>query len=564
MAPAADFIIVGGGTSALLLASKLAAAVSRPKILVIEAGSDYQARSDALRKPSDRFSLAYTNPELDHGYSTIPQRGLNDRILPYIRGKGLGGSSLMNFMAYLSGCKQDYDFWAELVGDDSWGWEHAHKRLREIENFNGAVPEGFDAVASPSFEEHGHEGPVGVSLPKVWESGAKELILEAPKLGIPINKDLNSGNLLGLGMSPICAQDGLRTTSASAFLKTIPENLEIWTDTLVAKVLFEGKRAVGVQLLDGRTVTAKHEVILSAGSVDTPKLLMLSGVGPRATLAEHQIPVVAELEGVGKGLVDHPAIFLCASMKPGYAIGERMAFSRSSAPDKTGELDKQNQSLAVMFNKISRLYSTPEFLALPAQEQAFLKRDGVPTYEAAFGGPLVPPEAEKEIPDGYEYLSIVVFAMNPRSKGSVSISSNKAEDKPVLDLGAYTDASGFDVKVMKESIRDVVHFFESTEMYKNGFDKWLGGPGDLGDEKGLEALVREMSITVWHACGTCKMGRVGEEGTCVGSDFKVRGVEGLRVVDMSVAPVLVSGHTQATAYLIGMMAAEKLMEEYGL
>jgi choline dehydrogenase-like flavoprotein len=258
-------------------------------------------------------------------------------------------------------------------------------------------------------------------------------------------------------------------------------------------------------------------------------------------------------------------------MKPGYGIGARIAFSRSQkiADQKKAEgAEKQNQTLAVMFNKVDRLYESKEFLALGRKEQEFLKREGVPTYEAAFGGPLNHPSLEAEIPEGYEYLSIVAFEMNSQSHGSVSISSSNPVDPPLLNLGTFTDPTGFDVKVVKESIRDVVHFFEGTETYKQGFVRWLAGPGDLGtgedEDRELEKLVRENSIPVWHGCGTVKMGREGEEGTCVGSDFKVLGTEGLRVIDMSAAPVLISGHTQASAYLIGAMGAEKLIEEYGL
>ncbi|CZR66954.1 related to alcohol oxidase [Phialocephala subalpina] len=564
MEPTADFIIVGGGTSALLLASRLASRPSKPRVLVIEAGPSHSS-SPNLRNPSDRYSLASTNPELDHGYMAVEQKGLNGRVLPYARGKGLGGSSLINFMVWLCGCKEDYDSWAEIVGDDGWGWENTRRHLNEIENYHVEVEEGLKSVADPSFDGHGHAGsdkdsrPVGVSFPKIWEKGVKEFILEGPKLGVSINKDLNSGNLIGLGMSPLSSENGLRTTSASANLKTVPDNLEIWTDAPVARVLFESKRAVGVVLLDGR----------KAGTIDTPKLLLLSGIGPASTLTEHKIPIIAELDGVGQKLLDHPAIFFSALMKPGYGIGERIAFSRSQIVDqKVDEAEKQNQTLAVMFNKVERLYESKEFLALGEKEREFLKREGAPTYEAAFGGPIYPPTLEAEIPEGYEYLSVVVFEMNSQSHGSVSISSSNPVDPPLLNLGTFTDPTGFDVKVVKESIRDVVHFFEGTEMYKQGFVRWLAGPGDLGtgedEDRELEKLVRENSIPVWHGCGTVKMGREGEEGTCVGSDFKVLGTAGLRVVDMSAAPVLISGHTQASAYLIGAMGAEKLIEEYGL
>jgi hypothetical protein len=223
----------------------------------------------------------------------------------------------------------------------------------------------------------------------------------------------------------------------------------------------------------------------------------------------------------------------------------RMAFENDAAAvqkateqwakDGTGQLAEHNVSLAVMFNKVPSLYQTPEFTQLSPVEQEYLLRDTVPTYEATFGGPKFPPSVE--VPLGHEYLGITVFGMNPQGAGTVKLASANPADKAIVD--PRTLVHPFDSRVMFDSLIDVLNFFKGTNIYKKYFVNWLAGP-ETYEDKDIQKFLEEQIILVWHANGTVKMGRKDDKGTCVDSDFKVLGIERLRVADMSVSPVTIN------------------------
>ena len=282
------------------------------------------------------------------------------------------------------------------------------------------------------------------------------------------------------------------------------------------------------------------EIILSAGSFDTPKILMLSGIGPREELARHGIQTIKHLPGVGKSMKDHPAVFMTALMHPGFT--ERMAFETNAAAletaaaqwkkDGTGRFATERQSLLIMFNKLPEIYNTEEFRALPEDVKEYLQRETVPTYEATFGGPKFPPTVD--IPLGMEYLGVTVFCMNAQSEGNVTLASSDPADAMVIDPGTLTHP--FDRRVLLDSLTESLKIFKSMKQYKEGFVSWLMGPKSESRED-LETFLEEQTLLVWHASGTVKMGKKGDENACVDSEFKVSGLERLRVVDMSVTPV---------------------------
>jgi choline dehydrogenase-like flavoprotein len=271
---------------------------------------------------------------------------------------------------------------------------------------------------------------------------------------------------------------------------------------------------------------------------------MLSGIGPREELSRHGIPITKHLPGVGQALKDHPAVFMTALMKGKFF--HRAAFDSSPSlisaaqeqwdKDATGEMAEQFSSLPVIFKKLPGLYKTPEFLALPEQEKEYIQRDAVPTYEAAFMGPKIPPMAE--IPEGKEYLSLVAFAMNPQGSGTVTLASPNPEDAAIIN--PKTLSHPYDKRVLVEAIIDFIKIFQGTGVYKEGFEGWVNGPASL-ERSVVERFCEEQAILVWHANGTVKMGKRDDEnkGACVDGAGRVFGLKGLRVADMSISPVTI-------------------------
>ncbi|KAF2817124.1 alcohol oxidase [Mytilinidion resinicola] len=564
MALAFDFIIIGAGTSGCLLANRLVNARTRPSVLLIEAGG--RPEGDTLRAPFHRWTPAFTRPDLDHGYSTVPQKELNDRCIPYARGKGLGGSSILNFAVYLYGSKEDYNRWAELVGDDSWRWEETKERFKRIENYDTSTAHKYSKYADPRAEDHGQEGTVDISIPVDLEKGSEAYLDALLNLGHPLNLDLNSGNPIGVGVFPSSYSRQGRTTSATAHLESPPSNLTIWTENKVARLLKNGKKIVGVEVDDGRKASSFKDVIVSAGALDTPKLLLLNGIGPAAELKAHGIEVVHDLSGVGKNLRDHILAFICAEVDTD--LTERYAFESNADSvrdaqqlwneSRSGPMAHHNGTLAGGFFKDPHLEEYPEFQALPKDIQQYLSKPTVPASEITGCAALFPPGSQLSPNSGY--LSIVTFLMNPQSEGEVTLRSANPQDTPVIDF-KYMEHP-YDRKVMTEAVRNTVDFFQDSDLKKH-IKRFVFAPESRSHED-VQKFLKDAVGTVWHAHGTAKMGRPDDPMACVDTAFRVFGVEGLRVVDLSVAPVTTNNHTQPTAYLIGQKAAEVMIKEYGL
>ncbi|KAF2199071.1 choline dehydrogenase [Delitschia confertaspora ATCC 74209] len=564
--PSYDFIIVGGGTSGCLLAHRLAHAPSRPSVLIVEAGG--QPEGDTLRAPYYRYTPASTRQDLDHGYATVPQKELGGREIPFTRGKGLGGSSILNFMVYLYGSKEDYNRWAELVGDESWKWAEVQELFKKIEDFDITGAKNYSHLANPDPENHGKGGTIKICLPPVLEQGT-ELILEAiTKNGPPVNLDFNSGNPVGVGISPVSYSKEGRTTSATAHLVGAPDNLAIWIDAPVHQLIFEGDRVVGVEAADGRKATAGKEVILSAGALDSPKLLLLSGIGPAKELEGLGISVVKDLPGVGKHLQDHVLAFLCAEVK-GNPLNNKYAFEKDATlileaqalweKNYSGDFTRHNNTSWAGFLKVPDMEHLLEYKALDEGWREFLSRDAVPHYEFIGNNILMPPDAQLD--EGNGYLCVGSFLMNPLSEGSLTLRSANPEDKPLIDP-AYLNHP-LDKRLFIEGIRQTWQMLFENPDIKKHIKRKLRGPASLSDEDIVE-FIKTAATTVWHANGSVKMGKKDDPLACVDSDCRVYGVEGLRVVDLSVCPLTTNNHTQATAYLIGEKVAEKMIVEYEL
>lgn len=301
--------------------------------------------------------------------------------------------------------------------------------------------------------------------------------------------------------------------------------------------------------------------------MDTPKLLLLNGIGPKSELETLGIEVKKDLPGVGKHLSDHILVFMCVEVDG--SINERYTFESNEAlvaeaqelwnKDQSGAFALQQSVLWGGFLKLPGLETLPEYKQLPADHQEFLSRDTIPAYEFISNGPLWPPGSQ--VTPGNSYLTSIAFLMHPQSEGSVTLQSKNSADKPVIALNYLTHP--YDRVVFREAIRNTWNKIFENPKIKPSVRKTLSGPASLSDAD-LDVFANDNAGTVWHANGTVRMGKEGEKEACVDKDGKVFGVQGLRVADLSVCPLTTSNHTQATAYLVGRKISEKMIREYGL
>ncbi|KAL4982218.1 hypothetical protein BDW68DRAFT_182760 [Aspergillus falconensis] len=561
-----DFIIVGSGPSGSTLASKLALSAAQPRILLLEAG---QRKDDRTLRVSGNRWTTFQEADINWGYKTTPQQHCNGRKIDYSRGKVLGGGSAINFGIYTVGAKDDYDAWAEIVGDDLFNWENMKARFKAIENFDTRIEnEAYRSFAAPKSEDHGRDGALKLSYAEEWEEDLPLVMDAFRQAGVKWNMDHNSGDPTGVGLAINSVYKGVRSTAGDVIDDVLARkggNLDVRTGMTVRKVVFEGDRAVGVQVGD-EVFYASKEVILSAGSLDTPRILMHSGIGPADHLKEFNIPVFKDIPCIGQGMRDHPFVPICFLRNP--STNNRNAFYGSQAAmdaamkqwlvDGSGPWARHGAQLMMGWLKSDAVTKSAEFAALPEDVKAFLNKPTVPHYEISAGFPLhmLAPELTKD----YSYVCLLAFLMNEQSVGEVRLQSSDPE-VPLL-FNANFLAHPYDRRVCIESVRELLAVTNHPAFAKDTVSMILG-PKSEGDEDILEHW-RNTVVSSWHMTGTVKMGKAGELDAAVDKSFKFMGVEGLRVADMSVVPVLANNHTQATAYVTGSTAADVLIKEYGL
>ncbi|KAI8169650.1 hypothetical protein K4K49_012030 [Colletotrichum sp. SAR 10_70] len=540
MAQEFDFVIVGGGTAGCLLAARLAATPSRPSVALLEGGGDIN-RPEYRRTAERYFTVA--QPGLDYGYVSTPQEHARGREVPQARGKGLGGSSAVNFQVWSLGARAEFDAWAEAAGDEVWGFESVVERVKQLENLHtDGLGKEWDGYVKPDPKYHGYSGPVDVSIGHI-ERETKSFIDAGVDLGHKRNLDPNDGDPIGFSLNSSTSLNGVRTTSASAFIETgIPPNLTILTESRIVKILFEKDRAIGVVKEDGSQIRAKKEVILSAGALDTPRLLLLSGIGPKADLEELGISVVKDLDGVGKSSTDHPMIVTCFQMKPGFT--DRMGLAdpakyqeaiKQLTETGNGPLLGHFSSVPHAFLKNDRAYATAEFEALPRDAKELLLKTGVPSYEMVIG-PLIPPNhAFESADDGF--FSVFVANMNSQSRGQIKLKSAYPKDPPLVDPKYLSHP--YDVVNLREALREGLKLMQTPTM-KEHFVRPIFAPKSDSDEDIVEFIEQNVA-GLWHPSCSVRMGKTEQDGSCVDADLKVHGLSGLRVADLSVTSMLPSG-----------------------
>ncbi|CRG83771.1 putative GMC-type oxidoreductase Mb1310 [Talaromyces islandicus] len=552
-----DFIIVGGGLAGSALASRLQQGSPSLSILIIEAGADVSGRTDVL---DGSQWLSLLGSDLDWAYNTVPQRHVNDRILLNHAGKALGGGSVTNAGVWTRGDKENYDKWAELVDDPRWGYTGLLPYFRKVETYH-------DPNGNPKTQ--GFYGPIKTESSADRHYPLHEQVKKAwADIGIPYKPSMNDGNPVGLGQLIENRVDGVRQISSLAYdLK----NIKVLTNTLVKRVVVSDnngrKIATGVELaesnkdekISNRIITARREVVVSAGAYRSPQVLMLSGLGPKEELQRLGIETFVDLPDVGRHLRDHCYINQWWKLKEpekGLALGSPAfndpAFFKGLPIDflATNQVPKEG-----LLKAIATDYEEAGIDADPKLHELFSQKGHIEIFFMYVGlnqgDPVV-------VPDGINVTTATILLL-PTSKGSIRLADTNPKTAPVIDPNYL--ATEVDRYILREGVRQVHKVLCDTEIGKSMIASETiesdGRPvtSDSTDEE-LDDLIRRRLLTMFHPLGSVSMGKV------VDSELRVKGVDRLRVVDASVIPLPISGHIQSGVYAIAEQAADMILASF--
>ncbi|TFH85097.1 FAD-binding protein [Billgrantia azerbaijanica] len=537
-----DYIIVGAGTAGCLLANRLSADPAN-RVLLIEAGG--RDNYHWIHIPVG-YLYCIDNPRTDWRFRTEPDAGLNGRSLLYPRGKTLGGCSSINGMLYIRGQARDYDHWAELTGEPAWRWENCLPDFMKHEDHQ-RLDDGGDADAAHR-DFHGHGGEWRVEKQRLRWQVLDDFATAAVEAGIPRTRDFNRGDNEGVDYFEVNQRAGWRWNTSKAFLRGAEkrDNLTLWHSTQVLKLTCEAGQggeprctgAVVERPGEGEVrVRAGREVILSAGSIGSPQLLQLSGIGPADLLAEHGIPLVAELPGVGENLQDHLQIrsvykvtgattlnTLASSWFGKARIGLEYALKRS------GPMSMAPSQLCA-FTRSSDAFQHPN-----------IEYHVQPLSLPAFGQPL----------HDFPAITASVCNLNPTSRGTVRITSRDPRQAPAIAPNYLSTPE--DRRVAADSLRVTRRIASQPAFAKYQPEEYKPGLAYQTDEE-LARLAGDIGTTIFHPVGTTKMGRDDDPLAVVDPHLRVRGVAGLRVVDAGVMPTITSGNTNSPTLMIAEKAA---------
>ncbi|KAI0123316.1 hypothetical protein BJ170DRAFT_105047 [Xylariales sp. AK1849] len=575
-----DYVVVGGGTAGNAIGYRLAEAGY--SVAILEAGLYYEIAKPVLgTTPAGDIigvgaSILDSVPTVDWEFITEPQTGANNREVHYARGKCLGGSSALNFMIHHRPNEGAFDTWAEAVGDDSYKLESFLPYYENSTTFTPPDTTKRRANASTQYDPSAFTnsgGPVQVGYTNWVSDWATWLEKGLQAVGLNRTLGFDSGKLLGYhySQSTIRASDQTRSSSATYIYKADDESLDtlkVYTQTLARKVVFdENNTATGVDVSSlgiDYTIHASKEVILSAGAFQSPQLLMVSGIGPKATLDEFDIPVISELQGVGQNMWDH--IFFGPSYEVNFDTLDRVLHDpvvlaetlASYIADGTGPLSS----------------NVIEFLGWEKIPQSYRDTWSAETQEALAAFPDDWPEVEHLAGNGYvgnfqflalqqplnenQYATILGAMVAPISRGNVTIASSSTTDLPLVNPNWLTATADQEVAVSWYRRMREVWNTNALQEVVIGDEYWPGIETDTDEE--ILAVIQDSLLTVWHASCTCKMGKEGDETAVIDSQARVFGVEGLRVVDASSFPILPPGHPQSTIYALAEKIAASIID----
>lgn len=524
----ADFVIVGGGSAGCALAARLSADPSVTVILLEAGGRD---RSPFIHLPLTYYKTK--GPGFTWGYETAPQKHQGDIRTAYFQARVMGGGSSINAQIYIRGNPQDFDGWRDDHGCIGWGYDDVLPFFRRAEDNQSFVG-----------KTHGTGGPLLVSNPAYVHPLTYAWLRACQQAGLPTNPDFNSGTQAGCGLYQVTNRAGRRSSTATAYLRPALKrrNLRVFPHATVRRLVFEGKRAAGVEadLGGGRQVVrARREVILTAGAIGTPKLLMLSGLGPAPHLKAHGIDVVQDVPEIGRNMQDHADIVLS------YGVANAQSY------DKYRKLHWKAWA-ALEF----ALFRSGPIASNGFEAGGFWwsgTQAGLPDIQFHFLPGSAVNTGLTDVPAGGG-CTLNTYLLRPKSRGTITLASANMDDLPAIDpnfLAHPDDVAGAiaGVKVAR------------AIMGQDALSRHLTGEHHPGMEEqsdtSLEAFVRASARTGYHPSGTCRMG--ADDGAVVDPQLRVRGIAGLRIADASIMPRLVSGNTNATTIMIAERAADMLL-----
>ena len=544
-----DYVIIGGGTAGCLLANRLSAEPNH-RVLLLEAG-----KTDSY--PWIHIPVGYLycigNPRTDWMYHTEPDAGLNNRVQRYPRGRVLGGCSSINGMIYMRGQARDYDAWAKITGDDSWSWQNALADFKAHEN-HYRLDQGADPITgnnSRFSDMHGSGGEWRVEKQRLSWDVLDSFADAAEQAGIEKIDDFNGGDNAGVGYFDVNQRSGWRWSSSKAFLRPARgrSNLTIWTGSQAQKLSWSTAdngqpRCTGLSLSRaGQTVqvTANREVILSAGAINSPQILQLSGIGPADLLRSHGIEVIRDAP-VGENFQDHLQIRAVFKVNGTQTLN-------TLANSLFGRL---KIGVEYLLNRSGPMSMSPSQLGAftrsdPARPHANLEYHVQPLSLEAFGEDL----------HDFPAITVSVCNLNPTSRGQVQISSANFQDPPKIMPNYLSTAE--DRQVAADSLRQARKIMAQPAMQVYAPEELKPGVQHQSDEE-LARLAGDIANTIFHPVGTVKMGQMDDPSAVLDPHLRVKGVQGLRVVDASVMPTITSGNTNAPTLMIAEKAAAWIKE----
>ena len=527
-----DYIIVGGGTAGCVLANRLSADPNTSVLLVEAGGQDDYFWIDIP------VGYLYTigNPRTDWCYTTEPDPGLNGRTIGYARGKVLGGCSSINAMIYMRGQKSDYDQWASL-GNRGWAWDDVLPVFKRSEDYQHGADE-FHGVGG---ELRVEDKRVSWEILDAWREAAAEC-------GIPKITEFNRGDNAGNAYFQMNQRGGRRWSGTKAFLRPIQHrpNLTIRVGAHAHRLMIDsnetGKRAVGIKLTNpDEMLEARREVILAAGSIGSPQILQLSGIGPGHLLQQHGLRVVHELPGVGENLQDHLQIRTIFKVKHTITLNQRV----------NSLMGKAAMGLEYLLFKTGPLTMPPSQLGAfaksdPSRRSANMEWHVQPLSLDKFGSPL----------HTFNAITPSVCNLQPTSRGHVRIQSPDPQRAPAITLNYLSTAEDRDIALA--GLRFTRRIMAAQALARFEPNEWLPGP-EVESDDALSHASGDLGTTIFHPVGTCKMGHDAQ--AVVNDRLAVHGIAGLRVIDASVMPHITSGNTNAPTVMIAEKGAEFILQD---